>query len=187
MHKMMHDAGPVVRMESADGGTVVVASRAIEEQVLRHPEIFSSAGNSGQMGTDRPLIPIEIDPPDQRKYRRMIDPLFAPQRMQTLEAPIEELVNELIDRFGSASEIDFAKQFSLLFPSQVFLTLIGLPLDDLPRLLDMKDGVLRAHPVLRTDFDDPRCEVLKPEMAGAIYDYFDPALTAGRVNARTTS
>jgi hypothetical protein len=36
----------------------------------------------------------------------------------------------------------------------------------------MKDGVLRAHPVLGTDFDDPRCEVLKREMAGAIYDYF---------------
>ncbi|MGO8859157.1 MAG: cytochrome P450 [Acidimicrobiales bacterium] len=176
LYKMMHEAGPVVRSESAAGGTVVVASRAIEEEVLRHPELFSSAGNSGQMGTDRPLIPIEIDPPDQRKYRRMIDPLFAPQRMRALEAPIEKLVNELIDRFGGASEIDFAKQFSLPFPSQVFLTLIGLPLDDLPRLLEMKDGVLRAHHVLGTDFDDPRCEVLKKEMAGAIYDYFDRAL-----------
>ena len=144
--------------------------------MLRHPELYSSAGNSGQMGSVRPLIPIEIDPPDQRKYRRLIDPLFAPQRMRSLETPIENLANELIDGFSGISEIDFAQQFSLPFPSQVFLTLIGLPLDDLPTLLEMKDGVLRAHHVLGTDFDDPRCDVLKKEMANAIYEYFGRAL-----------
>ena len=176
LYKAMRDAGPVIRTESADGGTVVVSHRVAEEEVLRHPEIFSSAGNSGQMGTDRALIPIELDPPEQRKYRKVIDPLFAPQRLRGLETPIEKLVNDLIDGFGGATEIDFAKQFSIPFPSQVFLTLIGLPLRDLPRFLEMKDGIVRANQVLGTDFDDPRCEVLKKEMALSIYDYFDRAL-----------
>ena len=66
-----------IRTESADGGLVVVTGRAVEEDVLRHPEIFSSVGNSGQMGSERPAIPIELDPPEQRQYRKVIDPLFA--------------------------------------------------------------------------------------------------------------
>ena len=37
----------------------------------------------------RPLIPLQIDPPDHRKYRKILDPLFAPQRMKLLEEPID--------------------------------------------------------------------------------------------------
>ena len=34
------------------------------------------------MKTARPLIPLQVDPPDHRKYRKILDPLFAPQQMR---------------------------------------------------------------------------------------------------------
>jgi cytochrome P450 len=96
--------------------------------------------------------------------------------MNILEPSIESSANDLIDHFGEAREIDFAAQFSVPFPSQVFLTLMGLPLEDLPRLLEMKDGIVRPHHVLGTDFDDPLCKAFRKETAAAIYGYFDHAL-----------
>ena len=47
----------------------------------------------------RPLIPLQIDPPDHKKYRKILDPLFAPQQMALLEEPVTKLVNDLIDGF----------------------------------------------------------------------------------------
>ena len=45
--------------------------------------------------------------------------------MALLEEPITALVNDLIDGFDDRDEIDFAAEFSIPFPSQVFLTLLG--------------------------------------------------------------
>src|SRR5262245_34362171 len=83
---------------SVDGIGVIASSRANVEHVLRNPDVFSSDFSSGlgDMKTRRPLIPLQIDPPNHSKYRRILDPLFSPQRMNALEGPIEKLVNELI-------------------------------------------------------------------------------------------
>ena len=58
---------------------------------LRHPEIFSSEMEMHMaLGTERPMIPQQIDPPAQTKYRKILDPLFAPRRMdETLVWPLE--------------------------------------------------------------------------------------------------
>ncbi|ABW16150.1 cytochrome P450 superfamily protein [Parafrankia sp. EAN1pec] len=50
-----------------------------------------------QTGTERPLIPLQIDPPKHREYRRILDPLFSPQRMKEMEGPITELARGLVD------------------------------------------------------------------------------------------
>ena len=44
------------------------------------------------------MIPLEIDPPDHRKYRAMIDPMVSPRTVATMEASIRDLANRLIDR-----------------------------------------------------------------------------------------
>jgi cytochrome P450 len=103
---------------------------------------------AGRLGNVRPLIPIELDPPDQRKFRKILDPLFTPKALERLADPVEQLVNELIDGFANETEIDFAKHFSVPFPSQVFLTMFGLPPEELSRFLTMRDGIIRPFHVL---------------------------------------
>ena len=69
---------------------------------LRHPEIFSNEG-----ATPFPrdpddyfyFIPQEIDPPEHRKYRNIVDPVFSPQGVLKLEGKIRKLANDLIDQF----------------------------------------------------------------------------------------
>jgi cytochrome P450 len=172
-------ASPALKV---DGVGVLVSSRELVDQVLRDPATYSSAFATGHLKNNRPLIPLEIDPPDQRKFRKLLDPLFAPRRMQALEPAMRSLVNDLIDAFADNDVIDFVAQFSIPFPSQVFLTMLGLPLDDLSQLLALKDGIIRPHIVVGEELGNQSVEAHQAATARSIYDYF-----SGVLDERATS
>lgn len=172
-YAVLRESEPVMRL---DGVGVIVSSRAGVDEVVRNPDVFSSNMAAHDLKTRRPLIPLQIDPPDHRKYRKILDPLFAPPRMTALEEPVARLVNGLIDAFVDDDEIDFTSQFSVPFPSQVFLTMFGLPSEDLPRFLKMKDGVIRPDHVVGHPFGHPETEAYQRETADSIYAYFEHVL-----------
>src|SRR3984957_12158339 len=121
-------------------------SRANTEFVLRHHELFSSRVEMN-MGNVRPLIPLNVDPPRHSKYRKLLDPLFAPRRMEEQEEDITARANRFIDAFIDRGECNFTEEFAELFPSSVFLGLLGLPEDDLRMFLDLRDGILHPEKV----------------------------------------
>src|ERR1700683_5477414 len=86
---------PLLRVE----GAVQTTTRAALDTALRNAEVYSSGMEGAPLGTERPLIPLQIDPPEHRKYRKLLDPLFAPKQMARLEPQISALVNELMDGF----------------------------------------------------------------------------------------
>jgi len=116
---------------------------------LRHPELFSS-DMSAQMklGNERPMIPQQLDPPAQTRYRRLLDPLFSRKRMLELTPAIRKHANDLIDEFAASGECEFDRDFAIPLPCTAFLTLFGLPISDLATFLDMKDGIIRPHKYL---------------------------------------
>jgi cytochrome P450 len=173
MYRDLVATAPVLRVE---GVGVIACSRAAVEEVLRQPDAFSSSTAAIDLKTRRPLIPLQIDPPAQRKFRKILDPLFSPQRMRRLEEPITALVNELIDGFVADDEIDFTVQFSIPFPSRVFLTMFGLPIEELPQFLRMKDGIIRPHHVVGRDIGHPETDAYQRATAESIYEYFEGLL-----------
>jgi len=173
MFKTLRDSMPVMSVE----GTGVVLTRKAEiDEVFRHPEIFSSNADAVDLKNRRPMIPLQIDPPEHKKYRKLLDPIFAPRQMALIEGSVTETVNGLIDGFIDKGEIDFATEFSIPFPSQVFLTLFGLPYEELPRFLKMKDGVIRPEVVTGSRFNSPVANAYQQETADSIYDYFNEIL-----------
>lgn len=169
-YQQLLEWGPV--LPSGTDGVVVVARREVDE-VLRHPEVYSSALTVGDLSADRPLIPLQVDPPDQKKYRKLLDPLFAPHQVKRLEPSITALAHELIDGFAHHDEVDLVSQFSLPFPSQVFLTMLGLPLDDLETLLELKEGIIRPHVVVGKPLRHPEVTAHQEQTARRIYAYFE--------------
>ncbi len=116
--------------------------------VLRHPELFTTAG-----ATPFPrdpnnyfyFIPLEIDPPDHRKYRAMLDPMFSPRAIAEMEDTIRKLANDLIDRFIDKRECEFAKDFGRPLPVGVFLDLMGLPREMMDTFVGWAMGLLHAN------------------------------------------
>ena len=170
--KEMRAAMRVLPME----GSVVLAGRAEVDEALRNTDVFTSNMSAVDLQNVRPLIPLQIDPPDHKKYRKILDPLFAPRRVAELEEPVTALVNELIDALGDRTEIDFAADFSTRFPTHVFLTLLGLPLENLPTFLAMKDGIIRPNYVVGAAFGSPEAVAHQKATADSIYAYFDEVL-----------
>ncbi len=185
--KLMRDDMPVMEMDMGMGsGRGVLLSRKEEiDQALRHPEIFSSNMDAVDLKNKRPMIPLQIDPPEHKKFRKLLDPLFAPRKMALLEDEVSALVNRLIDRFIDRGEVDFAKEFSIPFPSQVFLTLLGLPLDELDRFLVMKDGIIRPDHVTGKLYGSRAVNEYQQKVADSVYDYFDEILDQREVERRS--
>ena len=157
-------------------GSVVIAGRAEIDEALRNTDVFTSNMSAVDLQNVRPLIPLQIDPPEHKLYRRILDPLFAPRKVAELEEPVAALVNELIDDLGGRTEIDFAADFSTRFPTQVFLTLLGLPLENLPTFLAMKDGIIRPNHVVGSAFGTPEAVAHQKATAESIYAYFEEVL-----------
>jgi cytochrome P450 len=144
----------------------------LSEFVLRNHQLFSSRVEM-RLGNTRPLIPLNVDPPQHSKYRKLLDPLFAPKRMDEQEADITRRVNHIIDQFVDQGSCNFTEEFAELFPSSVFLGLMGLPEAELRMFLRLRDGVLhpeKTDPDATVDFDK-RLAVMNAT-GQEIYAYF---------------
>jgi cytochrome P450 len=157
-------------------GMAIPASREAVDTVLRHHEVFTSEFGF-DLGNTRPLIPLSVDPPKHSKYRKILDPLFAPKRMDEQEADIAVRANHFIDEFVEKGECNFTEEFAELFPSSVFLGLMGLPWEELDTFLRLRDGILRPYLVDPEAQTDPEKRHVVTRATGQeIYAYFGGCL-----------
>jgi cytochrome P450 len=180
-YRTMRDAAAVLPVNDR---MVIVCRRGEIEEAFRSPEIFSSNMSAVDLQNARPMIPLQIDPPDHKKFRKILDPLFAPRRMAELDEPLTKLVNDLMDRFAGRDEIDFAAEFSIPYPSHVFLTLLGLPLEETPRFLAMKDGIIRPDHVTGSPRESRVTITHQKATADSIYAYFNDVLDQRQVEGQ---
>ena len=142
MYKFLRDHMPVMAVDHPMMMGTSVALHADVMTVLQNPDIFSSDGAT-EIGQVRPLIPLEIDPPEHSKFRKLLDPLFAPRRIAQLEESTRSLVNTLIDEVIDDGTCNFHKSIAEPLPSQVFLTMFGLPVARTAEFIELKDGIIR--------------------------------------------
>jgi cytochrome P450 len=127
----------------SDAGVYFLSGADVVEEAARNPELFSSQGAFDLVGSPFPMVPIAFDPPEHSRFRRVLDKFFGPRRMAERAPELREQVGKLIDQImaaGSSPEVMSA--LAIPFPSQVFLTLFGLPLGDRDLLIGWKDAVL---------------------------------------------
>jgi len=170
--QMIEQGGFVKPMD----GFAMVFSRDLADFVLRNHELFSSKVDMN-LGNVRPLIPLNVDPPDHSKYRKLLDPLFAPKQMEAQEADITARVNHFVDMFIDRGECNFSEEFAELFPSAVFLGLMGLPWEELDTFLRLRDGILRPQ---KFDpdalLDGAKRNAVMSATGEEVYEYFNAML-----------
>ena len=174
--KLLRDEMPVLSIDIGSNPGVMLSRKEDVDFALRHTEIFSSNVDAVDLKNKRPMIPLQIDPPEHKKFRKLLDPIFAPRKMAAMDQEVSDLDNHLIDGFIERGEVDFAKEFSVPFPSEVFLTLLGLPMDELDTFLTMKDGIIRPEHVTGTVQGSAKAQAYQQEIADSVYEYFDHIL-----------
>jgi cytochrome P450 len=108
---------PVTR--SARYGGFWVASRYDDVRaVAQDPATFSSASGVSlpALGNKRPMIPIEIDPPDHGRYRALLNRQFVRAEIELLEPSIRKDSQTLLDNLPTDSSIDLMDEFCYAQP-----------------------------------------------------------------------
>lgn len=132
----------------SDTGVYFLSSADVVELAATSPGLFSSQGAFDFAGAPFPLVPIASDPPEHTRYRKTLDKFFGPRRMAERAPELRKQVGELIDGINaSGGTCEVMSALAIPFPSQVFLTLFGLPLSDLDKLLAWKDAMLEFSAV----------------------------------------
>ena len=178
VYRRMLSSCPVAR-QGLTGGPIISRYEDVM-WALRNPQIFSSQMDIQiALGTERPMIPQQIDPPAQTKYRKILDPRFSRKRMLELAPAVARDANELIDKIIDVGECEFDRDFAIPLPCNAFLHLMGLPPEELPTFLEMKDGIIRPH-TLTEDVDE--VQNVRVATGKRIYAYFEDLIKVRRAN-----
>ncbi len=116
--------------------------------ISRDPATFCSSRGVLPSDRQRTLTPREsvlyIDPPEHAKYRKLVQPVFAPGRLRALEGRVREIVRGLLDAIEPGREVDFVPAFSVPLPLVVIAEMLGVPASDRERFKTWSDAVIEA-------------------------------------------
>src|SRR5205809_6254450 len=99
LHELVATGARVIRDD--DGHVTILRLEDVLEVTKRRdvhsmdPEMVELAGV--YMGAGRPLIPLMLDGDDHTKYRKLLDPLFAPRVVAELATRVRALADQLTD------------------------------------------------------------------------------------------
>lgn len=115
------------------GGFWVLSKYDDVKEVALDDETFSSAQSvtvPPKPADARPSIPIEVDPPLFREYRRILNPWFSASFAKRMEPTIHSFVTSCIDGFIEKGSCDAVQDFANPIPAMTTLRLIGLPVEE---------------------------------------------------------
>lgn len=169
--KVLRDAGRVVLVD----GIHYLTHRDDVLAALRDPELYSSKKAFDVLGSPLPLVPISFDPPDHTRFRKILQPFFSPHTLKQMLPALQSQAIEIIDRVAAKGECEVVADIAIPYPSQVFLTLFGLPLKDRDKLIVWKDSVIAISEAASLEDAD-----LTPALE--LVTYLTEAINARRTN-----
>ena len=126
---------------------------------------------SALLGETWGVLPVELDPPQHGVFRALLNPLFAPKKMQALESKVRDAARRYIGKFKDRGRCEFMSEFAFPFPVSVFLDLMDLPQERMNDFLEWEFMLLHA-PDPQTMAKGARCVV----------DYLREVIAARRVH-----
>jgi cytochrome P450 len=128
-------------------GWVIARHALLQEAFVDWPHFSSEGGMdlTQSLGVNWNLNPVNIDPPMHTVYRKMLTPFFTPKAVSHMEAAVRETCDRLIAKFEDRGSCDFVREFSIPFPTYIFLALMGMPIEMAPQFFAWEQCLLRGE------------------------------------------
>lgn len=141
---------PVYRHPEPDGAGFWVVTRYDDVlAVVRDPKTFSSEVGGAATIENLPDDVLEarrnfleFDPPKHGRYRRLISTSFTPGAVARYEEWLRGLIADLLDRLADGETFNLVDELAAPIPIRVLARLLGLPEEQLPRLIELGDRLL---------------------------------------------
>ena len=92
-------------------------------------------------------IMLNMDPPRHRIYRAIINKAFTPRMVVDLEARVDKMIEQIINRVCEKGECDFVEDLAAPLPMQVICEMVGVPEEDRRGIYELGNKMV--------GFDDP--------------------------------
>ena len=142
----LREARPAFRSTAGHGFWVLTRYDDILA-AFQDPETFSSRAIAvSDPDPAHRWIPVMLDPPLHTTWRRLLRPFFTPVAAAVLRDRITRHCAALIDGFAARGSCDFVTDFARLYPTAIFLELVGLPTERLEEFLEWEHAILHSRP-----------------------------------------
>jgi cytochrome P450 len=178
----LHD-GPDIIYTPHHGGHWV-ATRFADMEVILTDKIAFSSRHQTVPPMPITLTLIEWDGDLHADARKVLSPFFSPKSVSNLELVARDLTISLIDGFYERGECDFVEEFALKMPIIIVMSLMGLPDEDTPYLMQISEDIVRStDPVVQAAafqrvFDYIANDVMPKRRANPGRDIFSAILDA---------
>lgn len=113
------------------GGHWIATGADVIERLYRDVESFSNR----EIGIPPdsmliPMLPIQADGDEHRRYRQVIEPAFKPAALERYAAEMREMTIALIEGFRARGHCEFIGEYAAVVPLAIFLSMVGLPQED---------------------------------------------------------
>ncbi len=118
------------------------------------------------------FIPTLVNPPDHVKYRQVLNAWFSPAAVARITPTARQICVANIDRIVEQGSCDFIEDFALRYPTEVFLGILGLPVEDAEMFVPLVDRFFVSF------YGEDKSPIA--EIAGTIQGYFADVLADRR-------
>jgi cytochrome P450 len=140
--------------------------------VSRHADVVAVSRDSERFCSGKGILTFEIgveypspptmmhtDPPEHTRYRKLVQPGFAPSVIRALEPAVRERAVGLVTALEPGEPVDFVSAVSVPFPLMIISELLGVG-DDWARFFEWSEAAIPGA----TDMTDAQRAALMAEM-----------------------
>ena len=132
------------------GGFWLLSKHADVVAVGKEPEAFSSQlGHIALEDREPDALAarqslIETDPPEHTRLRKLVSYAFTRSKVKEYEDYTRTIARDLLDRAIAQGEFDFVTEISEPLPITVLISILGLPKEDAPLLIELTSEMAAA-------------------------------------------
>ncbi len=130
----------------------------VRSGLVDHKTFVSSRGGILEMIKQNVKMPagmfISEDPPVHSMHRRIVQRMFTPKRMSSLESAVRDLTIEVLEPLLDRDGFDFIDDIGRQLPMRVIGMLLGIPESDLQTVREITDAKMRTEEGKPLNYED---------------------------------
>ncbi|GLR70519.1 cytochrome P450 [Agaribacter marinus] len=120
---------------------------------------------------DTRQIPFEVDPPEHKSYRDLLNPWFKRPLDESYQQKLQAIIDDIIDSALKTDSLDVVSEFALPLQSKALTLLLNTSMDKAQTWIDWGTHVFRSDD---SDLDGDKANIL--------YDYIDAEIDKAMVS-----
>ena len=149
----------------------------VKEALERDTDFTNDQVSAFHRSPPRTLLPENLNQPEHSELRRILNPFFAPKLVRRIGDLARERAVALVDEVAPRKSADVATGFGMTYPTELFLALLGLPIEDSTKFLPWVEGQF-----LGFFHSDPESKRVAAETRASIDEYFSAAIADRRAS-----